>query len=180
MFLSGVVVAKKVRTSALPPASALPFFFRGIGCGTKEGSENFLVLYFLSFRVPIFFFGVYASICNKNIFPLENKLSQMLQSGKRRGGAPVVLPHVPVVRGGAPVVLPHVPVVRGGAPVAPNSCQRLSINDSYLCMRRLKYLGPRTVEFKLHSPYELPGQIVHVSNNFIQTEYGGVRVGFPN
>ena len=141
-----------------------------------------------------FFFGVYASIYNKNIFPLENKLSQMLQSGERRGGAPVVLPHVPVVRGGplvvlphvpvvrgvAPVVLPHVPVVRGGAPVAPNSCQRLSINDSYLCMRRLKYLGPRTVEFKLHSPYELPGQIVHVSNNFIQTEYGGVRVGFPN
>ena len=61
MFLSGVVAAKKVRTSALPPASTLLFFFRGIVCGTKEGSENFLVLYFLSFRVPTFFFGVCAA-----------------------------------------------------------------------------------------------------------------------
>ena len=34
--LNGVVAAKKVRTSAVPAAPALAFFFRGIVCGARK------------------------------------------------------------------------------------------------------------------------------------------------
>lgn len=56
MSLSGVVAVKKVRTSAFPTASALPFFFRGIVCGARKREVKiFWSIYFLSSVFLIFF-----------------------------------------------------------------------------------------------------------------------------
>jgi hypothetical protein len=48
MFLSGVVAAKKLRTSALPAASSVPFFFRGILCGARKREVKFFWIFFFS------------------------------------------------------------------------------------------------------------------------------------